>query len=391
MVALKALWAVSQTTWGRDGMNSNQTFEVLASPEGAPYRTGQLNLLHGTVKTPCFMPVGTLASVKAVSPDELEEVRAQMILSNAYHLYLRPGVEVVDALGGLHSFMGWTRPILTDSGGFQVYSLASMRKITDEGVLFRSHLDGSYHEFTPEKVVAIQESLGSDIMMCLDWCVGYPAPDKEVEEAVRITSLWARRSIASRKRDDLKLFAIVQGGMDRALRRRSAEELLEHPFDGYAIGGLSVGEPHELMLEMVEEVVSIVPRSFPLYLMGVGMPEDLVEAVRRGVDMFDCVIPTRNARNGMAFTATGSINIKNAQFERDPSPIEPGCNCYTCKRFSRAYLRHLYKARELLVYRLLTIHNIYYYMRLMEAMRTNIERGTFEEFRREFYGMRQVS
>ena len=372
-------------------MNDSPTFEVISSPKGVPYRTGRLNLLHGPVRTPCFMPVGTNASVKAVSPDELEAVGVEMVLSNAYHLYLRPGIETIKALGGLHSFMGWNGPILTDSGGFQIYSLASMRKITENGVIFRSHLDGSYHELTPEKVIAIQESLGSDIMMCLDWCVGFPASNRDVKDAVRITTLWAERSITSRKRHDLKLFGIIQGGMDKTLRKKSAEELLEMPFDGYAIGGLSVGEPQELMIEMVEEVVSIIPRAFPLYLMGVGRPEDLVEAVSRGVDMFDCVIPTRNARNGMVFTATGSLNIKNARYDKDHDPIEIDCDCYTCRKFSRAYLRHLYKARELLAYRLLTIHNIRYYMKLMEEMRTSIQAGTLEEFKREFYAKRQVS
>ncbi|OCC16411.1 tRNA-guanine transglycosylase [Dissulfuribacter thermophilus] len=364
------------------------SFKILHSSKDGPYRTGILNLFHGQVKTPCFMPVGTLATVKAVSPDELKEAGVGFILSNAYHLYLRPGHELIRDLGGLHSFMNWDRPILTDSGGFQVYSLASMRKITEDGVVFQSHLDGSYHKFTPEKVIAIQEALGSDVMMCLDWCTGYPVERQEVEKAVEITTLWAKRSIEARERRELRLFGIIQGGMHKDLRRRSANELLCLDFDGYAIGGLSVGESQDIMLEMIEEVVPIVPRSYPLYLMGVGTPEDIVEAVHRGVDMFDCVLPTRNARNGMAFTRFGNLNIKNAAFERDSSPLDPECSCYTCSRFSRAYLRHLYKSRELLVYRLLTIHNIFYYMELMNSIRQSIEKDTFMDFKKRFYEQR---
>ena len=361
---------------------------VVHAGQGVPYRTGRLQLQHGEVHTPCFMPVGTLGTVKALSPDDLEEVGAEIILGNAYHLYLRPGHELIQGLGGLHRFMGWSRPILTDSGGFQVYSLASMRKITEHGVRFQSHIDGSYHVFTPERVIEIQEALGSDIMMCLDWCTGYPAPQSQVAEAVKITTLWARRSIQARKRRELRLFGIIQGGMSRELRRRSAHELLELAFDGYALGGLSVGEPQEVMLEMVEEIAALVPRKYPLYLMGVGTPEDIVEAVERGVDMFDCVMPTRNARNGMVFTGFGAINIKNARFDRDQDPIDQACQCYTCRRFSRAYLRHLFKSRELLVYRLLTLHNIYFYLKLMRDIRASIESDCFEVFKREFYRQR---
>ena len=364
-------------------------FEILHTSKGHPFRTGLLNLLHGQVKTPCFMPVGTLATVKTLSPDDLEELGAEIVLSNAYHLYLRPGHEIIRDLGGLHGFMGWRRPILTDSGGFQVYSLASMQKITGDGVEFRSHIDGSYHHFTPEKVVEIQETLGSDIMMCLDWCIPYPSERVVAEQAVETTTQWAKRSVEARRREDLKLFGIVQGGMYRGLRERSTEELLSLNLDGYAIGGVSVGEPQELMLEMIEVVSPIIPRSYPLYLMGVGTPEDMVEAVQRGVDMFDCVLPTRNARNGMAFTSFGSINIKNAAFERDPAPLDPECRCYTCRTFSRAYIRHLFKARELLAYRLLTIHNLYFYLELMDAIRKSIERDEFFQFKKAFYDKRQ--
>ena len=350
--------------------------ELSRSPSGRA-RRGRLETARGPVETPVFMPVGTQASVKSLSPAELEAARVQMILANTYHLYLRPGHELVRELGGLHRFMGWRGPILTDSGGFQVYSLASMRKVEEDGVVFRSHIDGSLHRLTPELAVEIQEALGSDVMMALDVCLPWDAPRKEVRDAVRLTSSWAARSKAARRGAGL-LFGIVQGGMDPELRKRSAEELVALDFDGYAIGGLSVGEPRGLMLEMIETVVPLLPEDRPVYLMGVGTPQDLVLAVERGVDMFDCVIPTRNARNGMAFTWAGPVVIKNAKYRRDPRPLDESCSCYSCRTFSRAYIRHLFLSRELLAYRLLTLHNVNFYMEFMEEVRRAVEKGEFQ-------------
>jgi queuine tRNA-ribosyltransferase len=302
-----------------------------------------------------------------------------------YHLYLRPGVEAIAQLGGLHRFMHWDGPILTDSGGFQVFSLAPFRKVADDGVTFRSHLDGSSHFLDPEKVVALQEALGVDIMICLDECPGYPAPLDEVRRAADRTLAWAERSKAARTRPDAALFPVVQGGMLAELRREQARAMRELNFDGYALGGLSVGEEKELTWEMVAAATPELPEDKPRYLMGVGTPEDLVEGVARGVDMFDCVLPTRNARNGMAFTAAGRVVIKNAACALDPSPLDEACDCYTCRNYSRAYLRHLYVSREILAFRLLTFHNLYYYLRLMVKMRQAISDDRFAAFRREFY------
>ncbi len=356
---------------------------------GQAARTGLLETSHGTIETPNFMPVGTLASVKSLTPDELKACGAQIILSNTYHLYLRPGHQLIGRLGGLHKFMGWDAPILTDSGGFQVYSLADLSKISEEGVEFRSHIDGSSHFLTPELAVAIQETLGSDIMMCLDVCLPYPATERDTEEALHKTTRWARRSIDVHRRKELLLFAIIQGGMSEKWRRRSAEDLLSLDFDGYAIGGLSVGEPKDLMFDMIDACRPLIPDKYPVYVMGVGTPEDLVECVARGVDMFDCVLPTRNARNGMLFTSFGRVVIKNACYKEDPRPIDPDCNCYTCRNFSRAYLRHLYVSKELLAYRLNSIHNLYYFLNLVKDMRLAIKNGQFEEFRRIFYQRRE--
>lgn len=352
-------------------------------------RFGLLHTLHGTVRTPCFMPVGTLGTVKALSPDDLLDCGAEIILGNTYHLYLRPGHNVVGNLGGLHKFMGWQQPILTDSGGFQVYSLAQMCKIEEEGAVFRSHIDGTLHKLTPELAVEIQEALGSDIMMSLDVCVPFPSSESVVQQALERTTRWTKRCKEARKKTELALFGIVQGGMDASLRRQSAQELLELELDGYAIGGLSVGEPSEMMYELVEQTAPLVPRQFPLYLMGVGTPEDIVECVLNGVDMFDCVMPSRNARNGLLFTERGKLVIKNARYANDPEPIDPECDCYTCRHFSRAYLRHLYQAKELLVYRLLTIHNLFYYQSLMKNIRKAIAEGTYLEFRQTFYNKRR--
>ncbi len=353
-------------------------------------RTGRLLTRHGEIKTPVFMPVGTQASVKAISPGELLALGAHIILGNTYHLYLRPGHELIRALGGLHRFMNWHRPILTDSGGFQVYSLAPFRKIYEEGALFRSHIDGSLHKLTPELAIEVQEALGSDIMMALDTCIPYPCPEKETEAATDLTTRWAQRCLEARTKPGLLLFGIIQGGMFRHLRIRHTEQLLGLGFDGYALGGLSVGEPKEILFEMIECSRPLIPDHLPCYVMGVGTPEDMVECVSMGIDMFDCVMPTRNARNGMLFTSFGRIVIKNARFALDESPIDPECTCYTCRNYSRAYLRHLFMARELLSYRLNTIHNLHYYLNLLSEIRSAIERDDFSTFRKNFFSMRNV-
>jgi queuine tRNA-ribosyltransferase len=333
------------------------------------------------------MPVGTQATVKAVTPDNLIELGAEIILANTYHLFLRPGHELIRELGGLHRFMSWNRPILTDSGGFQIFSLRELAKITEDGAGFKSHLDGSSLFLSPEDAVAVQEALDSDIMMCLDTCIPYPADRSETLAATELTSRWARRSRAAQKTTGQLLFGIVQGGMYPDLRSLAVEQLLEIGFDGYALGGLSVGEPHELMLEITEHTAKLLPQDYPIYLMGVGTPEDLVESVYRGVDMFDCVMPTRNARNGMLFTSRGRVVIKNSQYSNDPRPPDESCGCYTCRNYSRAYLRHLYMSREILAYHLNTIHNLYYFIGLMRSMRQAIENDTFLHFRNNFYAL----
>jgi tRNA-guanine transglycosylase/UDP-N-acetylmuramate:L-alanyl-gamma-D-glutamyl-meso-diaminopimelate ligase len=364
-------------------------FQELCRSSKGPARRGRLYTAHGVVETPAFMPVGTQATVKALTPEDLKGLGVQMILGNTYHLYLRPGYETIRKLGGLHRFMGWDRPILTDSGGFQIYSLAALGKVEEEGLTFRSHIDGSLHILTPELVIEIQEALGSDVMMCLDSCIPYPASEEEIRDATDLTTRWAKRSLEARTRHDLLLFSIVQGGMNSAWRQRSALDLLEFGFDGYAIGGLSVGEPKELMFEMIDITRPLIPGEYPVYVMGVGNPEDLVEGVARGVDMFDCVMPTRNARNGMLFTSFGHIVIKNSRFARDSRPIDPSCTCYTCRNYSRAYLRHLFIAKELLAHRLNSIHNLHYFLHLMKEMREAIEKDRFEAFKEEFYSKRE--
>ncbi|MBI3753951.1 MAG: tRNA guanosine(34) transglycosylase Tgt [Deltaproteobacteria bacterium] len=355
-------------------------------------RLGKITTPHGQVDTPVFMPVGTQATVKAMTPEELKEIGAEIILSNTYHLYLRPGHELIKNMGGLHKFMHWDMPILTDSGGYQVFSHNELRRIKEEGVYFQSHLDGSKHFLSPEKVVEIQEALSADIIMCLDECTPYPATRDYTAASMERTHRWARRC---KERLGLgaggwglkkpALFGIVQGGMFRDLRRQSAEEITGIGFDGYAIGGLSVGEDKVLMYEMVGAAVPCLPEDRPRYLMGVGTPEDLVECVARGIDMFDCVMPTRNARNGTLFTKHGKLGIRNALFAKDTNPVENGCGCYTCKNYSRAYLRHLFMANEILAARLGTYHNLYYYINLIRDMRKAIEGDGFEEFREEFY------
>jgi queuine tRNA-ribosyltransferase len=353
-------------------------------------RRGEVRTLHGTVQTPVFMPVGTQATVKGVTPENLKELGAQIILGNTYHLYIRPGHELIRSFGGLHTFMNWDRPILTDSGGFQIFSLKDLTKITEEGARFKSHLDGSNLFLSPEDAVAVQEALGSDIMMCLDTCIPYPATREEAIASTDLTSRWAKRSRAAHKERGQLLFGIIQGGMYPDLRARAVEELVEIGFDGYALGGLSVGEPAELMMEITEQIAALMPADHPRYLMGVGTPENLVEAVYRGIDMFDCVMPTRNARNGMLFTSSGRLVIKNARHQDDHRPVDEECDCYTCRNYSRAYLRHLFMAREILSSQLNTIHNLHYYVGLMARIRRAIEEDRFSQFRRDFYAKRTV-
>jgi queuine tRNA-ribosyltransferase len=334
------------------------------------------------------MPVGTQATVKAMTPEELVEIGSQIILANTYHLYLRPGHELIARLGGLHRFMHWDRPILTDSGGFQVFSLGDLRKISEEGVKFRSHIDGSSHFISPEVSIAIQESLGADIAMCFDECPPYPAERSYVQKSLELTTRWALRCKQAHQRPDQALFGIVQGGMHPDLRRESARQLTDIGFDGYALGGLSVGEEKPVMHEMMYACSDILPELKPRYIMGIGAPEDLIEGINAGFDMFDCVMPTRNARNGALFTSFGRINIKAAVYAEDLSPIDPACGCYVCRNYSRAYLRHLYRSNEILASRLNSWHNLHHYLELMAQARQAIADGRFSAFRSEFYAKR---
>ncbi|MEK7879752.1 MAG: tRNA guanosine(34) transglycosylase Tgt [candidate division NC10 bacterium] len=367
------------------------TFELLKTDGTA--RRGRLATPHGLVETPAFMPVGTRGSVKGLTPDDLTEIGAQILLANTYHLLLRPGPDLIAELGGLHRFMAWDGPILTDSGGFQVYSLASMRKITEEGARFRSHLDGSEQFLTPELAVEVQQALGADIIHPLDECLAHPASRAETERSLELTLRWAARAKAAHARGagGQALFGIVQGGSYEELRRRGVEETCALGFDGYAIGGLAVGEPKPLMLDLVELTAALLPEDQPRYLMGVGTPPDLVEAVARGADLFDCVLPTRNARNGQAFTSAGALTIKQSRHARDPAPLDEDCGCPTCRRFSRAYLRHLFTVGELLAPRLLTLHNLHFYLTLMAGMREAIASGEFPAFRARFLARYAVS
>ncbi len=375
---------MSNVSLNDDKVNDANVFSVEGTSGTA--RAGLLKTRRGVIETPVFMPVGTLGTVKALTPEELKEVGATIILGNTYHLYLRPGCDVVELFGGLHDFMNWDGPILTDSGGFQVFSLAKLTKITEEGALFQSHLDGSSHMLTPEKSIQIQQSLGADIIMCLDECVEYPADRNRVEQALDRTRLWGDRCKAALDTDSGSLlFGIIQGGMYADLRRKSADMLLETDFPGYAIGGLSVGEPKELMYSMAEATLAMLPDDRPKYIMGVGTPEDLVELAGLGADMFDCVMPTRNARNGQLFTHAGTINISNAVHRTAKEPVDEKCECYTCRNYSRAYLRHLYMSREILAYRLNTIHNVYYYVNLMKDLRKAVMQGRYSEFRSNFH------
>ncbi|HEX2987102.1 MAG TPA: tRNA guanosine(34) transglycosylase Tgt [Chloroflexota bacterium] len=351
---------------------------------GTAARTGVLTTPHGPMLTPAFMPVGTQATVKSLSPDELRDLGAQCILSNSYHLHLRPGSGLVAKMGGLHRFMGWDRAILTDSGGFQVFSLAHLRRISEDGVAFRSHIDGSEHFFSPESVMRIEEELGADIIMAFDECAPYPAEREYVFQAMERTHRWAERCLKAHTRPDQALFGIVQGGTHPDLREQSSKTLSAMGFKGFGIGGLSVGEPKEVMYSVLEQTTVHLPEDRPRYLMGVGSPEDLVECVARGVDMFDCVLPTRIARNGALFTHSGRLNIRNARYQDDPLPIEEGCGCYCCRNFSRAYLRHLIKSDELLGLRLTTIHNVHFLLQLAREIRASISNGSFPTLRERF-------
>jgi queuine tRNA-ribosyltransferase len=366
-------------------------FELLAQDRQTKARRGRLATAHGVIETPAFIPVGTQGSVKAVSPRELCELNAQIILGNAYHLFVRPGLDVLRHFGGLHRFMNWNGPILTDSGGYQIFSLAKLRKITNEGVYFQNHIDGTPAVITPEIAMEIQTTLGSDIAMVLDECAPYPCDYDYAARSAEMTARWAKRCKTKSEIQNPKseiehqlMFGIVQGATFEDLRRSSAQAIVDLDFDGYAIGGVSVGEPEEEMMRAVESVEPYLPKEKPRYAMGLGTPPQLLEMIARGIDMFDCVLPTRLARNGTAFTASGTINLKNAEFALDKSPIEENCACPTCREFARGYVRHLIKAEEILGLRLITLHNLHFYLDLMSRARTAIENGTFNEFRKRF-------
>ena len=369
-------------------------FQIHATDAYSRARLGTLTTAHGDVPTPIFMPVGTQGTVKAMLPQMLADMNAKIILGNTYHLYLRPGHDLIRQFGGLHKFMAWDRAILTDSGGFQVFSLGDLRKITSDGVTFRSHIDGSLHTLSPEKSIEIQQALGADIMMCFDECAPYPSTPDYAAKSMSMSMTWAERCKAfhrdaQRQPERLvnpsqQLFGIAQGGMFPALRKQSVEQLVDIGFDGYAIGGLSVGEPKPLMFEILEQTAPLLPEDAPRYLMGVGTPLDLVRGVALGIDLFDCVLPTRNARNGSLFTPRGALSIKQAQYRADERPIDPACHCYTCRNFSRAYLRHLFIAKEILSSMLNTIHNLHFYLDLMSRLRKAIAENTFHEFQAAF-------
>ena len=362
------------------------TYELIKKDAHCKARRGVVTTPHGTIQTPVFMPVGTAATVKAMRPEQVEELGAEIILSNTYHLYLRPGHEIVKEAGGLHKFMNWNKPILTDSGGFQVFSLGDLRKITEEGVEFRSFIDGSKHMLTPEKSIEVQTALGSDIMMAFDECAPYPADREYVKNSLERTTRWLKRCKEAHKNTEKQaLFGIMQGGMYQDLRKQSAEEIVELDLPGYAIGGLSVGEPKEEMCEVLDYCVDYLPENKPRYLMGVGTPDYLFEGVERGIDMFDCVLPTRIARNGTAMTSHGKVNIKNAKYERNFTPLDPECDCYTCRNYSKAYIRHLFKSNEIMSSMLLSNHNLHFLVNTMKNIRKAIEEDRFLEYKMEFY------
>ena len=359
-------------------------FSINNQDPSSQARTGVLKTAHGDVNTPVFCPVGSQATVKTLTPDEIAATGSTMILSNTYHLYLRPGIELIESMGGLHRFMGWDKPILTDSGGFQIFSLSNLIKISDEGAIFKSHIDGSEHFITPEDVISYQQSIGSDIMMVLDDVPSHDASITRVTEAVKRTTLWAERCLNAKTCKTQQLFSIIQGAVDPQLRMKSASELASLDFDGYAIGGLSLGETKETTWEMVDVTVPLMPHLKPRYLMGVGSPEDILEAVSRGIDIFDCVLPTRVARNGGLYTANGRINIYNSMYKTHDCPIEKGCTCYACQNFSTAYLSHLFRSKELLGLRLASIHNIHFLQKLMGEIRLSITNGNFSQYKDNF-------
>ncbi|HEY0663975.1 MAG TPA: tRNA guanosine(34) transglycosylase Tgt [Thiobacillaceae bacterium] len=363
-------------------------FDLLTTDGGA--RRGQLHLAHGTVQTPVFMPVGTYGTVKAMAPYELTEIGFEMVLSNTFHLWLRPGLEVIEKFGGLHRFMGWDKPILTDSGGFQVFSLGKLRKITEDGVKFASPINGDKLFLTPEISMQIQHTLNSDIVMIFDECTPYPATERDAADSMRMSLRWAARSKAAHAGNPNALYGIVQGGMYESLRDESARELINMDFDGYAIGGLSVGEPKDDMARILAHTAPQLPAHKPRYLMGVGTPSDLVAAVAQGIDQFDCVLPTRNARHGILFTRRGEMRIRNARWKTDTAPIDDECSCHTCQHFSRAYVHHLIRANEILGARLATLHNLHYYHRLMADMRAAIEAKRFADFTAAFHAMQAL-
>lgn len=370
-------------------MTADFRFDLLVQDQTTQARRGRIQTPRGTIETPIFMPVGTQGTVKGMLPETLKELGAQIILANTYHLYLRPGHRLVEQLGGLHRFMNWDRPILTDSGGFQVFSLGELRKITEEGAQFQSHLDGSSHQLTPELSMEIQLALGSDIIMVFDECIPHPVERSYVLASTERSARWAKRCrTVVPPGSAAALFGIVQGGMDMELRQRSAEQLLDIGFEGYALGGLSVGEETTLMYDMMEYSLPLLPAIAPRYVMGVGTPENLIEGVARGCDMFDCVMPTRNARNGVLFTRFGKVVIKQARYRDDAGPLDPDCGCYVCRNYSRAYLSHLYRSNEVLAAVLNTHHNLYYYLQLMSEIRDAIAAGCFVEYRRSFYNRR---
>ena len=367
-------------------MNQAITYELLHKDKNSGARRGVIHTPHGDIQTPVFMPVGTQATVKSMTPEELKDIGAQIILSNTYHLYLRPGENIVKEAGGLHNFMNWDRPILTDCGGFQVFSLSELRTISEDGVEFRSHLDGSKHLFTPEKVMQIEEDLGADIIMSFDECCPYPSTYEYTKNSMERTTRWAVRCKKAHKNTEKQgLFGIIQGGFYKDLRKQSAEDLIKLNFPGYAIGGISVGEPKEEFLDILRYTTPLMPENKPRYLMGVGTPDYLIEAALSGIDMCDCVLPTRIARNGTAMTWNGKVVIRNATYERDFTPLDPECDCYACKNYTRAYIRHLVKTKEILGTRLLSIHNLYFLTKLMERVRIEIENDNLLEFRDEFY------
>jgi len=367
-------------------MNEALQYQLIKKCSTTKARLGKISTPHGEIETPIFMPVGTQATVKTMTSEELKEVGAQIILSNTYHLYLRPGHDLVEEAGGLHKFMNWDGPILTDSGGFQVFSLGDLRQISEEGVEFRSHLDGSKHFLSPERAIEIENALGADIIMAFDECPPYPCSHEYAKASLERTIRWAKRCQDAHHRSNQALFGIVQGGIYQDLREQSAREITALDFPGYAIGGLSVGEPKEIMHEVLDYTVPLLPENKPRYLMGVGAPQDLVEGVARGIDMFDCVLPSRVARNGTLFTSHGRVVIKNAQYARDFTPLDPECGCYTCRNYTKAYLRHLFKAEEILGLRLATIHNLHFLLDLMKKIRQAIQEDRFSQFSEEFLG-----